>query len=438
MINFFNKWHVSKNQYLSTGVTYFVLQALLLLLLQSCGINGDPAPEIKANRTAAIVEDTSKDPDANSDKIVPDADSGVSESVSVSVPTGSLAAGTTLAVNSGQDMFESDAETQQLSEMANLSDSGNSLLGSSDAVIVSSNKKENLATPMTLKLDLPANFSLAAFLAQTSSNNIAVLYKIIDYSTPEADVKFGVLGQNDLNVEGESVVVTSSYLGSFQVISTEEPVLESKLEPSTSPIVNSDGEVLEESKVEPEPEPELPPVNQQVAPLQKFEAATGIEKPGNIDLTIEFPEDYSLLARVEIRRQHGIIAPEETCDGETDNIVRIIKKFTNEAYQVTDQTLVTDGSAFSYRACLFDEEDVLQSSTVIQNVGAYKPKEPLLADAGEKTGEIELTINWPYDISEYAKADVVRIKSNKAPNEDCVTDGKTTFGSPFDFGKVAG
>lgn len=127
------------------------------------------------------------------------------------MPAGALPGDTRITLELGTSLTNLNLEALGIS---------GSVQEGSAPVVLSSSSRENPLVPM--RLVLPIGLSLMFSLAGGNTENVAVIYKIEDYSTGE--FRDGVIPTSEVSFASGKVFFSTSYFGSFQLVYTEKKV----------------------------------------------------------------------------------------------------------------------------------------------------------------------------------------------------------------------
>lgn len=160
-------------------------------------------------------------------------------------------------------------------------------------------------------------------------------------------------------------------------------------------------------------------------PLLSLAGITG--KPGDIELSWGLPTDTSDYALIKIAARASLTPPAEGC---TEGIR--VANFT--APFPTRYTFATEslGQEFSIRVCIEDRSGNRTSLNTLSGIkSGGTPPSPIditpppalarfLAQTGSaRDGDIELLLQWPDDVSDYANVSVLRSAGSGAPSSPC-------------------
>lgn len=150
--------------------------------------------------------------------------------------------------------------------------------------------------------------------------------------------------------------------------------------------------------------------------LDAFTAVTGTPDR-TVAVTIDYPADTSDYALVEVRRVAGGTAPLSNC---TNGSVVYSENTTFSDTSFNDDTGSTTGAAFSYRVCITDLSMNLTSTNTVVNVNAEDLTDPpnltsFSGVTGSANGEIDLTIDFPADVSDYNQVLIRRLAGATPP-----------------------
>ncbi|MBI2601653.1 MAG: DUF1554 domain-containing protein [Deltaproteobacteria bacterium] len=362
------------------------------------------------------------------------------------VPSNALSPSTIVTLQEGRSLIGKDLDVGKLVISP--------VFSQSSAVILSSSKKENPKKPIEVRLPIPEEaFQVLKNLELTGSSviedplsHLIVVYKVIDFSGNTV-VKAGFQTRNQFTVEKDEVVYRTMYFGAFQLVLTVDLLETASERIAKTGIASKGNEVIISNPIEEKGE-ELPDevfkINQAPAPLEEFRASLASSlAEGEIRLNFQLGEfyDYTYDYMVVLRSK-GNTPPHPDCktDGE---FVAEWKSFPIKSFSYIDQTGSIIGEAFSYRACITGKTgQLLTSSNTIVGAQALDTKAPppatsFTARTGNLSGEIILSIGWPDDRSDYAKAEVREIKSDLPPDAACGKEAGTIVASITDFSKSA-
>lgn len=165
--------------------------------------------------------------------------------------------------------------------------------------------------------------------------------------------------------------------------------------------------------------------NQSLVELTTFSCATGASADGDLDCTINYPEVTSNYDHVTIRALSGTTAPNADCTDGT--AIWTFTSFTDGVQ--TYETGAILGEPFSLRACIYDTSSGLTSSQTASGVQARDTTNPNALDGFScatgitSDGDIDCTVNYPANSSDYDHVDIRRVSGPGAPNADCASDG---------------
>ncbi|MBI2601453.1 MAG: DUF1554 domain-containing protein [Deltaproteobacteria bacterium] len=160
--------------------------------------------------------------------------------------------------------------------------------------------------------------------------------------------------------------------------------------------------------------------------LTSFSAATGTSV-GAIELSWAYPSVTSDYAKLSVRALAGTSPPNADCSSNGTEISSVTSPFSTTTYSYATGT--TDGSQYSFRACITDSSSNLTSSNTVSGVSAKIAPTPgalaaFSANTGTATdGDIDLSLTWPADVSSYSQAKIRRLTGSTAPNADCSSNG---------------
>lgn len=163
--------------------------------------------------------------------------------------------------------------------------------------------------------------------------------------------------------------------------------------------------------------------------LKGFACKTGTRSEGEIECEINFPADTEDYARVEVRRLKGSEAPSEDCSSNGVSVLELLPDYQDQT--LSDFTGEVNGTAFSYRVCIFDSSNYLtsvQTASGIMSRDTTPPRQlsrfTCTADP-ELFGNVACRIDFPSQTSDYAYVDIRHLPSSWGPNRDCKSDGST-------------
>lgn len=168
------------------------------------------------------------------------------------MPPGSLPGDTRITLELGTSLTSLNLEALGIS---------GSVQEGSAPVVLSSSSRENPLVPM--RLVLPIGLSLMFSLAGGNTENVAILYKIEDYSTGE--FRDGVIPTAEITIVDGRVFFETKFFGSFQLVYTEKKitVAEVKEVVTVEPPVTKRQEI---AKAAPTPTSSPPPPPASTAP----------------------------------------------------------------------------------------------------------------------------------------------------------------------------
>jgi hypothetical protein len=165
--------------------------------------------------------------------------------------------------------------------------------------------------------------------------------------------------------------------------------------------------------------------------LQAFTAVPGTVH-GKINITITYPVPVPAYSRVDIRGLKSATAPAD-CDGATidaagpDSVVMSFTSATGFTSGVYSTGVLSNiGERFSFRACLYEPSGNVNSAAIQENVSAKDLVAPadlvgFSAGTGTSTGVINLSVQYPSDVSDYSYIQLIR-KVGTTPPTNC-SDG---------------
>jgi hypothetical protein len=167
--------------------------------------------------------------------------------------------------------------------------------------------------------------------------------------------------------------------------------------------------------------------------LSTFSVVTGASNEGDIDLSWTYGStlDYD---SIDIRALAGSTAPSAACN---DGVVVTTITSPFAATSFTDATGSLIGDEFSYRACIYDTSSNLTATNVATGIPAKDTVNPMSLTAfsgvsGSTHGDVDITINFPGDTTDYDVFTVRRIAGGTAPNAAC-SNGTEIYNSSGPF-----
>jgi hypothetical protein len=161
--------------------------------------------------------------------------------------------------------------------------------------------------------------------------------------------------------------------------------------------------------------------------LDSFTCSASTTSIGQVECNLDFPVDTSDYYSFEIWRLAGAIAPNADCG--SDGTLIYSDNGTFSDVTITDDILNENSTNFSYRACVRDSSNQLESSlTQLSIVGRSSTLDAFSCLTGSGTiGNIDCTLDFPIDTSTYSSIKILRIAGAIAPNIDCISDGTEVF-----------
>jgi hypothetical protein len=169
-------------------------------------------------------------------------------------------------------------------------------------------------------------------------------------------------------------------------------------------------------------------------PLSSFSCHTDTDRHGSVSCSIGFPLSTENYKKIVVMRVRGSFYDNTSCN-EGINVYN-----SNNYGQTTfrDDTPSDVGESFSYRACVVNSESEVGSFLTSSSINALDIYMPANLDfwscvSGVIHGDVDCSINFPDDISDYVSFSIRQISGDTAPNSDCISDGVTVFQTSNNF-----
>jgi hypothetical protein len=173
--------------------------------------------------------------------------------------------------------------------------------------------------------------------------------------------------------------------------------------------------------------------------LASFTGITGSDSDGDVILSWTLPADTSDIANLVIRATQGSTPPADCSSGTVIHSDPAPVALLTKTHASGSST----GEQFSYIACVEDAVGHVTSTNSVAGVQALDTTSPgalvgFSGVSGSTHGEINLSIEFPADTSDYFRVDIYRTLGTTAPDPSCDgtddSDVAKTFNPPFAAG----